>query len=104
MTKTDREATMTVNERTGAEIRAWTARLGYTQGHGAKILGVAQTRVSARLRGKVTFGIDELAVRAQDYGISLGALLASQLINEQNPRPAVRDEGLSALPQLESNQ
>lgn len=95
---------MTVNERTGAEIRAWTARLGYTQGHVAKILGVAQTRVSARLRGKVPFGIDELALIAGDFGISLGELLGSQLINEKSPRPAVRDEGLEELPQLDSNQ
>ncbi|MGP9584997.1 helix-turn-helix domain-containing protein [Micrococcaceae sp. AOP34-BR2-30] len=96
--------TRTTSQVVGGEVRAWMARLGIRQKDLAELLGVAQPRVSARLRGDVTFDIEELVLIAQHFGVSLGELLGSSLVNEKGPRPAVRDEGLGELPRLDSNQ
>lgn len=80
------------------------ARYGQRQKDVAEVLGIAQPGVSARLRGQVPFDISELTILASHFGISLGELLGSQIVNETGPRPAKRDEGQNELPRLDSNQ
>lgn len=97
-------STLTTGQRVGAEVRAWMARLGVRQKAVAELLQIAQPGVSARLRGQVAFDVEELALIAQAFNISLGELLGNSLVNEKSPRPAMRDEGFDELPRLDSNQ
>lgn len=94
---------ISTNALVGREVKSWMARLGYRQTDVAKLLGVAQPRISARLRGQAPFTIDELLSIAQGFQITLGELLGEPLVNSKDPRPAVRDEGLGKLPQMDSN-
>ncbi|MGO1662587.1 MAG: helix-turn-helix domain-containing protein [Micrococcaceae bacterium] len=100
----DARESLTTSQLVGAEVRAWMARLGFRQKDVAQLLNLAQPGVSARLKGHVAFNVEELATISQGFGISLGELLGSSLVNEKSPRPATRDEGLGELPRLDSNQ
>jgi transcriptional regulator with XRE-family HTH domain len=84
-------STASVNNQVGAEVRAWMGRLGFRQKHLAEVLDVSQTAISQRLNGKVPFGIDELQIIATWFGITLGDLLGSGVLNTKNPRPHVED-------------
>ncbi|WP_442867695.1 helix-turn-helix domain-containing protein [Citricoccus sp. NR2] len=86
------------------EVKAWMARLGYRQADIAQLLGIAQGQVSARLRGRIQFTLEQLMIIAAEFEISLGDLLGERIINEKRPRPAKRDEGFQELPRLDSNQ
>lgn len=60
---------------TGANVRAEMARQGVTQADLAARLHVSQTQVSARLRGRVPFDVNELVLIAATLGVPLAALL-----------------------------
>lgn len=53
--------TTTPTATTGANVRGEMARRGVTQAQLAKVLGLSQAAVSARLRGETPFDINELA-------------------------------------------
>jgi transcriptional regulator with XRE-family HTH domain len=98
-------STAAVNNEVGAEVRAWMGRLGFRQKHLAEVLDVSQTAISQRLNGKVTFGIDELQIISTWFGITLGDLLGSGVLNAKNPRPHVEDgESGAELLLLDLNQ
>lgn len=68
--------TTTASEATGANVRAEMARRGLSQTALAGHLGLSQTAVSARLRGRTPFDIDELVLIAGVLGLRLEELLA----------------------------
>ena len=96
--------TISVNKRVGLEIKAWLARRELRQLDLAEALGVSQGAVSQRLIGNVSFSVEELVIAAGLLDVSLGELLGADLLKQQGPRPAMRDEGLEQLPRLDSNQ
>ena len=87
-----------------SEVRAWMGRRGLRQVDIAQAIGVTQTQISARLRGQIPFTFEQLIQIAAVMDITLSELLGERILNEKHPRPAVRDEGDSQLPQLDSNQ
>lgn len=70
--------THTPAQRIGANVRAEMARRGVSQTALAEQLGITQTAVSTRLRGKVAFNVDELAAVAAALDVPIGALLAEE--------------------------
>ncbi|MGN6245160.1 MAG: helix-turn-helix domain-containing protein [Motilibacteraceae bacterium] len=62
-----------------ANVRAEMARRGLSQTDVAAILGVSQVSVSARLRGKVAWRIDDLTALARHFGMPVADLLDDSL-------------------------
>lgn len=62
----------------GSNVKAELARRGVTQAAIASALSLSQPQVSARLRGVVTFRIDELLTIAAVLSVPLGALLGEE--------------------------
>lgn len=67
----------TPSAKTGANVRAEMARRSVTQERLAEALDLSQAAVSARLRGKTPFDINELHTIAEFLEVSLSALLPS---------------------------
>src|SRR5699024_5474095 len=76
-----------------SEIKAWMARLGFRQVDIANALGLAQTQISARLRGQRPFTFEQLVTISSTMGITLGELLGHELLNKEHLPPAVQEEG-----------
>lgn len=68
----------TTAQRIGANVRAEMARRGVSQTALADQLGITQTGVSTRLRGKVAFNVDELAAVAAVLEVPVTVLLAEE--------------------------
>lgn len=66
--------TTTSREAIAAEIRAGLARKGLTQKQLAVALGMTETTLSGRLRGRSAFDTDELSVVADTLGVSIVSL------------------------------
>ncbi len=82
------------------EVKAWMARRGVSQAELAEVLGVSQSNVSYRLRGKTAFVIHDLAIIAGYLGITVADLLGtvgtSPIVlpqNAENPAPAEAGTG-----------
>lgn len=60
---------------TGASIRAEMARRGVTQAQLATHLGISQSRVSARIRGKCDWSVTELTKTAELLNVPVLSLL-----------------------------
>lgn len=69
----DRSQTLT--DRVASEVRAQMARIRMTQTALAVVLGLPQSAVSNRLRGKVSFSVDELELVAGALGVHPASLL-----------------------------
>lgn len=95
---------LTHSELLGREIKAWLVRRGLKQSDIAETLGIVQSGVSHRLRGRTPFTIDQLIQIAGLLDVTLGELLPTEVLNAQGPRSATRNEGLQKLPRLDSNQ
>ena len=80
------------------EVRAWAGRLGLRQRHLAEILGISQAQVSARLRGQVSWNLDELDLLATAFGVTPGEFMATP------PRGIPAGASGDLLPRLDSNQ
>ena len=65
----------TVSAAVGANVRAELARRGLSQTDLAKHLGMSQTSISKRLRGEVSFNVDETAAAAEFLGLPVLALM-----------------------------
>lgn len=63
--------------RVAAEVRAWRGRMGVTQAQLAQVLNVSQPSISAKLRGKTPFDLDEIERLAAFFGITPAHLLGS---------------------------
>lgn len=61
---------------TGANVKAEMARLGVSQMVLADALGMGQSGLSKRLRGRIAFDINELTQIALFLGVSIDALVA----------------------------
>lgn len=92
------------SELVGREIKAWLVRRGLNQSDLADELGLVQSGVSNRLRGRTPFTLDQLIRIAGLLEISLAELLPHEVLHEKGPRSAPRNEGLQKLPRLDSNQ
>lgn len=60
---------------TGANVKAEMARRGITQTDLASALGITQPQVSARLRGRVAFDVNELHAVSAFLGVPVATLL-----------------------------
>jgi len=69
----DRSQTLT--DRVASEVRAQMARIYMTQTALAAVLGLPQSAVSNRLRGKVAFSVDELEKVSDALGVHPATLL-----------------------------
>ena len=108
----------TSSELLGREIKVWLVRRGLKQSDIAEVLGIVQSGVSHRLRGRTPFTFDQLVLIADLLDVSLAELLPYEVLHAKGPRLATRDEGLREpvaalttdastsvkLPRLDSNQ
>jgi transcriptional regulator with XRE-family HTH domain len=77
-----------LTDRVAAEVRASMARTRMTQTGLAEVLGLTQSAVSKRLRGKIAFSVDELEKAADALGVHPAVLLGgSSGDSPQPPRP-----------------
>jgi transcriptional regulator with XRE-family HTH domain len=81
------------------EVRVMMVRKGARQADVARALGVAQSGVSERLRGKREWTLSELEVLARLWQVPVAHLLG---MTGENPRPGSPDGG-SSLPREDSN-
>lgn len=65
----------TYAERVAAEIRACLGRNRVTQGDLAKALGMSRKALRARLEGRRSFSVGELALAADYFDLSVAELL-----------------------------
>lgn len=79
----DRPARLT--DLVAAEVRAQMARIRMTQTQLAASLGLPQSAVSNRLRGKVAFSVDELQAVAETLGVHPAVLLGGAPGNTPEP-------------------
>lgn len=68
----------TPTAKTGENVRAEMARRGVTQMVLARKIGLSQPAVSARLKGKTPFNINELCLIASVLNVPLTALLPTE--------------------------
>ncbi|WP_425543341.1 helix-turn-helix domain-containing protein [Rothia amarae] len=69
------------------------ARRGLNQGDIARILGVTQSSVSEKLRGKIAISITDLITIAAALEISLADLLGEGILNAKIPSTVTNNEG-----------
>lgn len=74
-----------LTDRVADEVRANMARARMTQTDLAGVLGLTQSAVSKRLRGKIAFSVDELEMVADALGVHPAVLLGG--IGSNNPSP-----------------
>lgn len=65
----------TITERVAANVRAEMARNGTTQADLAEALNLPQSSVSARVRGRVPFRLDEIELASAFFGVPLSELV-----------------------------
>jgi transcriptional regulator with XRE-family HTH domain len=83
-----------LTELVAEEVRALCARRQISQGTLGKVLGISAPQVSMRLRGLITFSVDELGILANYFGVS-PAVLVGGIGGSPTPQ---------GLPRLGSNQ
>lgn len=66
-------------ERAGLNVRIEMTRKGITQAELAEALGMSQTSVSLRLRGKVAFDVNNLTTTADFLGVTVNTLLPADV-------------------------
>lgn len=85
-----------LHRRVAANVRAEMARRGMTQRYVADLLGIAQQAVSARLRGKTPFTINEIGQLAQVFGLHPAVMLGGEG-RYPDPSPGTRSSTDRAL-------
>lgn len=65
----------TAAAQTGQNVRAEMARKGVTQSELAAALGLSQTVISSRLRGKTPFDVNEITTTAAFLGLPVVSLI-----------------------------
>ena len=89
MTNVVVDSPATLDEKVGAEVRAWLGRKGLTQRWLADQLNIDPMGVSRRLRGLKPFGVAELCHVAAALDITLAQLLGEEIVNTKNPHSAM---------------
>lgn len=79
------------SHRVAAEVRAHASRMGIYQKDIARVLGIDPSQVSGRMRGRIAFQLDELAVLARLFGVQPADLMPECTVRDSNPEPAVYD-------------
>lgn len=74
-----------LTDRVAAEVRANMARARMTQTDLADVLGLTQSVVSKRLRGKIAFSVDELEKVADALGVHPATLLGGNSPSPTGP-------------------
>jgi len=77
----------TLSERVAAEVRAHAGRTGANQAFLARLLDISQPQMSARMRGRMPFRLDELEVLAKAFGIEARDFLPAS----DAPLPVLHD-------------
>lgn len=87
--------------RVAAEVRAWKGRRNVTQIQLARVLGISQPSISAKLSGKTPFDLDELDLLATFFDISPARLVGESdggpPSDGGSPSPAAGDTRKSLL-------
>jgi len=76
--------------RVAAEVRAWRSRRSMSQKELGLALGLSQTQISARLRGEVEIGLDEIESLSAIFGCTAEDLLRPALAVQVTPRAGRR--------------
>lgn len=79
------DAPASLTERVAEEVRAYMGRRQMTQVQLAQILGLPQSAVSSRVRGKIPFRVDELQTVAEALGIHPAVLLGGNSPSPSGP-------------------
>jgi transcriptional regulator with XRE-family HTH domain len=79
-----------LTERVAAEVRALMGRYNVTQVQLTQVLGVSQTGVSKRLRGKTPFDVNEIGILADFFNVDPSELVGGTRLG---PRPGGPDGG-----------
>lgn len=74
-----------LNDRVAAEVRANMARVRMTQTELAEVLGLTQSVVSKRLRGKIAFTVEDLEKIAGALGVHPAVLLGGYSPSPNGP-------------------
>lgn len=74
-----------LTDRVADEVRANMARARMTQTDLAVVLGLTQSAVSKRLRGKIAFSVDELEKISDALGVHPASLLGGIGVNSPSP-------------------
>ena len=82
-------------DRVVSEVRAWRGRLNLTQSELGRIIGVGQTGISDRMRGKMEFSLTEIESLAVAFGIDPVELMPP-------PRKTERRDPLSSTTTAEN--
>ena len=77
--------TLTINEAVGREVQLWLKRGNLTQMDAANLLNLTQGTISAKLRGRSPFSLQELLSLAGVLDISLSDLLSDGILNAKIP-------------------
>lgn len=77
------------------EIKAWMGRRGVNQTQLAAALGMKQSAVSKRLRGRIIFNIEELAAAAEFLGCEVSDLIPQRRSWPPSPHPSSSANGKS---------
>ena len=85
------------SQRVAAEVRGHAARQGIMQKELARILGMHPSQITARIRGRTAFTLDELAVLAKVFGIQPADLMPECTVRDSNPEPALFLSAFAAL-------
>ena len=85
--------TLNINEAVGREVQVWLRRGKLTQMQVAELLDLTQGTVSAKLRGKSPFALQELLTLAGELGISIGELVGEGILNTKIPSTASSNKG-----------
>lgn len=98
-----------LNGSVAAEVRSWMARRGAKQVDVANALGLSQSGVSHRLRGRVPFTVPELMMVAGLLDVTLADLLGPDILQvRRSPHTELVGAGASGasekLLRLDSNQ
>jgi transcriptional regulator with XRE-family HTH domain len=75
-------------DRVAARIRGLAGEQGLKQRDLAKALGLGESQISGRLRGRIAFTINEIYILAELFDIEPGELLPKCAVRDLNPEPA----------------
>jgi transcriptional regulator with XRE-family HTH domain len=76
------------SQRVAAEVRAHAARRGILQKDLARTLKIDPSQVSGRMRGRIAFTLDDLAILARLFDVEPGELLPKLPRLDSNQQPA----------------
>lgn len=86
-----------------SEIRAWMGRRDVNQTEMAEALGISQSQMSKRLRGRIPIDIVELGVMADYLGITIAELVGGEPGRSPHPDGGMRMTGRSRRASMDTS-